>query len=235
MALPSIATERGTSPWVKLLIQTSAAMVLVLFGFGVPTITNPFGEPIASGIWKGVWRPRGDSFPALPRSLKILFGVLFGAFTILYLCHAWAPEMSPDGSGYHLGLLARYLREHGFERLTTNMYAGLSAGIEMLFVPAFVIGRHSAAALVHFAMTFSLALAMFAYGRRLGKPWVGAVGALLMYASPVVGLDGTSAYIDVGVAAIARQPETGGLCALNQAGRLTIRLGNGLRIRLRRG
>ena len=38
-----------------------------------------------------------------------------------------------------------------------------------------------------------------------------------------------------GVAAIARQPETGGLCALNQAGRLAIRLGNGLRIRLRRG
>jgi len=157
---------------------------------------------IAAAIWKGVWRPRGDSFPALSLSFKIFFGVIFGAFTLLYFCHAWAPEMSPDGSGYHLGLVARYLREHGFERVTTNMYAGLSAGIEMLFAPAFVIGRHSAAALVHFAMTFSLALAMFAFGRRLGKPWVGAVGALLMYASPVVGLDGTSAYIDVGVAAV---------------------------------
>jgi hypothetical protein len=52
-------------------------------------------------------------------------------------------------------------------------------------------------------MTISLALAMFAYGRRLGRPWVGAVGALLMYTSPVVGMDGSSAYIDVGVAAIA--------------------------------
>jgi hypothetical protein len=114
-----------------------------------PVIILVMAALIAAGIWKGVWRPRGDSFPALSRSLKIFFGVVFGAFTVLYFCHAWAPEISPDGSGYHLGLLARYLRSHGFERVTTNMYSGLSAGIEMLFAPAFVIGRHSAAALVH--------------------------------------------------------------------------------------
>lgn len=168
-----------------------------------PVVIFVMAALIAAGIWKRIWRPRRDFFPALPRSLRVLFGVIFGAFTMLYFFHAWAPEMSPDGSGYHLGLLARYLREHGFERVTTNMYAALSAGIEMLFAPAFVVGRHSAAALVHFAMMVALALAMFAYGRRLGTPWAGAVGALLMYASPVVGLDGSSAYIDVGVAAIA--------------------------------
>jgi hypothetical protein len=55
---------------------------------------------------------------------------------------------------------------------------------------------------VHFAFTVALALAIFAYGRRLGKPWVGAAGAFLTFASPVVGVDGTSAYIDVAVAAI---------------------------------
>ncbi len=88
-------------------------------------------------------------------------------------------------------------------RITTNMYASLGAGVEMLFVPAFAFGRHSAAALVHFAFTVALALAIFAYGRRIGKPWVGAAGALLTYLSPIVGKDGTSAYIDVAVAAIA--------------------------------
>jgi UDP-GlcNAc:undecaprenyl-phosphate GlcNAc-1-phosphate transferase len=51
LALGAVDDLRGTSPWVKLVIQASAAMVLVLFGYGVPTITNPFGEPIASGIW----------------------------------------------------------------------------------------------------------------------------------------------------------------------------------------
>jgi len=126
----------------------------------------------------------------------------FGLFSILYFFHAWAPEMSPDGSGYHLGNVVRELRAHGFERITTDMYATLSAGIEMLFVPAFAIGRHSAAALVHLAFLVALALAMFAYGRRIGMPWVGAAGAFLTFASPVVGIDGSSAYNDVGVAAV---------------------------------
>ena len=58
----------------------------------------------------------------------------------------------------------------------------------MLFVPAFAIGRHSAAALVHFAFTVALALVILAYGRRIGKPWAGAAGALLTFASPVVGV-----------------------------------------------
>ena len=128
---------------------------------------------------------------------------MFGAFTLLYFFHAWAPESSPDGSAYHLGLVARYLRAHGFEPITTNMYAALSAGVEMLYVPAFAIGRHSAAALVHFAFAVALALSMLAYGRRLGKPWVGVAGAFLTYASPVVGIDATSAYNDVALAAVA--------------------------------
>ena len=72
----------------------------------------------------------------------------------------------------------------------------------MLFVPAFAIGRHSAAALVHFAFTVALALAMLAYGRRIGKPWAGAAGALLTFASPVVGAAGSAAYVDVATAAI---------------------------------
>jgi hypothetical protein len=44
---------------------------------------------------------------------------------------------------------------------------------------------------------------MFCYGRRVGLPLAGACGALLVFASPVVGVDGTSAYNDVAVAAIA--------------------------------
>jgi len=131
------------------------------------------------------------------------YAAIFAIFTALYLVNAWAPEWSADGSGYHLGLIARYLRAHGFERVTTNMYAGLGEGAEMLYALAFAFGRHSAAALVHFSFAVTLALAMLAYGLRLGKWWVGAGAALLVYASPVVGKDGTSAYVDVAAAAIA--------------------------------
>ncbi|HTB13545.1 MAG TPA: glycosyltransferase family 39 protein [Bryobacteraceae bacterium] len=168
-----------------------------------PMVVGVLAVPIAWAIWKGSWRLRGDAVAPLSVALKLFYGAIFAVFSVVYFCHAWAPESSPDGSSYHLGLVARYLRAHGFEKVITNMYASLSAGVEMLYFPAFVIGKHSAAALVHYAFLVALALAMFAYGRRIGKPWVGAAGSLLMYVSPVVGLDGSIAYNDCGVAAIA--------------------------------
>ena len=145
-----------------------------------------------------------SSKPAPPLSLplRVVLGLCAGVFSILYLVNAWAPEVSPDGSGYHLGFVARELREHGFRPITTNLYGMLSEGVEMLYVPAFAIGRHSAAALVHFAFAIALALTILAYGRRIGKPWAGAAGALLTFASPVVGASGSAAYVDVATAAI---------------------------------
>ncbi len=131
-----------------------------------------------------------------------LFAAIAAAFSFLYLADAWAPEISPDGSAYHLGLVARYLRAHGFEAVTTNFYASLSAGVEMLFVPAFSLGRHSAAALVHFAFLIALSVMIYAYGKRIGRPIAGAAAAVLVYVTPVVGADGTSAYIDVAAAAV---------------------------------
>ena len=140
--------------------------------------------------------------PRLPPFWKALFGVIFAAFAVLYFFNALAPEISPDGSTYHLGLVARYLREHGFQRITTNMYANLSQGMEMLFLFAFAFGKHSAAALVHFAFLLTLPLAMLAYTRRIGFPRAGVVGSLLVFASPIVGVAGISAYNDVAVACV---------------------------------
>ena len=156
----------------------------------------------ATGDWKLPAAVDGEREKPLPGAIRYLFGMIAAAFTVLYLFNAWAPEISPDGSSYHLGLVSRYLRAHGFERVTTNMLLSFSEGVEMLYVPAFAIGRHSAAALVHFAFLIALALAVLAYGKRIGKPLAGAAAALLVYLSPIVGLDGTSAYTDVATAAI---------------------------------
>jgi len=49
LALGAVDDLRGTAPWVKLAIQACAALVLVLFGYGVPLLTNPFGGSFASG------------------------------------------------------------------------------------------------------------------------------------------------------------------------------------------
>ena len=159
---------------------------------------------VTAAVVTGDWRlPAPMSGQTrLPRPIRYLFGALAGAFTLLYLFNAWAPEISPDGSSYHLSLVALYMRSHGFKPVVTEVYSTLSAGVDMLFVPAFAIGRHSAAALTHFAFLIALALAVLSYGRRIGQPLAGAAAALLVYLSPVVGIDGTSAYNDVAVAAI---------------------------------
>ncbi len=133
----------------------------------------------------------------LPGSWALLFWVLALPYTALYLAQSLGPEYSPDGSTYHLGYVARYLRQGGFGHITTSIYANLSQGIEMLFLFAFAFGRHSAAALVHFAFLTALIAGMLCYSRRFGFPEAGMGAALLVYLSPVFGFDGTAAYNDV--------------------------------------
>ena len=157
---------------------------------------------LAVAAWRGAHKSSGESLPPVPRFWKWLFGSVFSVFCVLYFFHAMAPEMSPDGAAYHLGLVSRYMRAHGFARITTNMYANLSQGVEMLFLFAFAFGRHSAAALTHFAFLVTLPLAMLCYSRRFGFPVAGVCGALLVFVSPVVGMDGSVAYNDVACACI---------------------------------
>lgn len=161
---------------------------------------------ICAAVWSGcgVRRPGGPPHHRGRFTVTgILWGIAFGIYIVLYLCNAMAPEISPDGSGYHLGLVSRYLREHGFVRITDNLYAAMPGGVEMLFLFAFAFGKHSAAALVHFTFFLALVWQVFSYARRRGFPVAGASAALLVFASPVAGIDGTSAYNDVAVAAIA--------------------------------
>ncbi|HZT33042.1 MAG TPA: hypothetical protein VFA33_24350 [Bryobacteraceae bacterium] len=147
-------------------------------------------------------RTGAPAFAPLPRRWRWLLGLPFAAFGLVYLVNAMAPEMSPDGSAYHLPLVAHYLRVHGFARITWNFYASFPQGIELLFLPALALGRHSAAALVHFLFLLDLPLLMICYGRRFGFPIPAMAAAFLVFASPVVGLDGTTAYVDAAVAAI---------------------------------
>src|SRR5205085_662586 len=74
---------------------------------------------------------------------------------------------------------------------------------------AFAFGQHSAAAMVHFAFLLALVWQMFGYrpaqapGPRPLAPGPGFLAAVLVFASPLVGIDATSAYNDVALAAIA--------------------------------
>jgi hypothetical protein len=158
--------------------------------------------------WRYGAAPAGDFAPLapLPRlstPWKFLFSAPFAFYAVLYLSNSLAPEFSPDGQTYHLGLVYRYFREHGFHRLTTNMYSNLPMGLEMIFLFAFAFGRHSAAATVHCCYLLALPVLILNYARRIGRPRTGVCAAMIVYLSPVVGIDGVSAYNDVALGTTA--------------------------------
>ena len=155
---------------------------------------------IAALTWKSI--PRPAAWPPIPRRWKWFSAALFAAFGVVYLVNAMAPEMSSDGAAYHLPFVARYLHAGGFERIANDFYASLSQGIELLFMPAVSLGGHSSAALFHFLFLLDLPLMMVCYGRRFGFPVPALAAAFLVFASPLAGWDGTSAYVDVAAAAV---------------------------------
>ncbi|MDQ6758966.1 MAG: glycosyltransferase family 39 protein [Acidobacteriota bacterium] len=138
----------------------------------------------------------------LPSAWSMLFGAVYGLWGCLYLLAALAPEASVDGATYHVALPALYLRAHRFVPLTSNLLADLSQGLEMLFLFAFAFGKHSAASMVHLLFTLITPVGLLSFGKRIGSPQAGAVGALLFLLSPAVALVGTVAYVDLAVVAV---------------------------------
>ena len=108
---------------VFLLCSAGIAYLQAFFVIGIAVIVSAIAQ-----LWPG--RPRW-SWWLIP----------FAAYFVFYLANAMAPEVSPDGAGYHLGLVARYVREHGFVAITDNFYAAMPGGVEMLFLFAFAFGR----------------------------------------------------------------------------------------------
>jgi len=140
--------------------------------------------------------------PRLGRMWRLAAAGLFGVFTWIYLLHAIGPEYSPDGSSYHLGLVSLYDQAGRLLKITDSMFALFPQGIEMLFLHAFAVGKHSAASLVEFLFLAALAALLYSYGRRSGHPLAGLLASFGVYASPIAGWAGTRAYIDTAVAAL---------------------------------
>ncbi len=160
-----------------------------------------WAAPVVFGVAAGV-TVIGSALARRPRIVRLepAWILVFVPFAVLYLVNAAAPEMSGDGSGYHLGEVRRYFDAGRMVAITTSMYAMFPQGMEMLFWVAYSFGRHSAAALTHLACLGVLTGAMVAYGRRFLSIWAGIGAALLVFLAPVVGVDASSAYVDIGLA-----------------------------------
>jgi hypothetical protein len=135
---------------------------------------------------------------ALPR-MAVAFRMVLGVAGALYLVYALAPEIQADAAGYHLRLVADYVRLHGFSS-RTGFYDVLPQGMEMLFVPAFAIGGASAAKLVHFAFLLMSVPLIRALALEAGLTDLqGCAAASFFFLAPVCGVAGTAAYTDSGL------------------------------------
>src|SRR5260370_15388005 len=122
--------------------------------------------------------------------------IILAVYAGLYLVHAAAPEIQPDGITYHLGLVSEYARLRRFPD-RVGFYHILPQGMEVLFLFAFVIGKHSAAKLVHFGFLLATVPLIIEVGRRIRLPdYLSSAAAAFYFCAPVVGLAGTSTYND---------------------------------------
>ncbi len=160
---------------------------------------------IAAAYWKWGLLPSRIALRLLRISLSrdlllwvfVPIGLAYGGLMLINAC---TPEVLNDAVAYHLGLVKRYYDTHGFPRITTNFYAFLSQGAEMLFLFAYALGRHSAAKVVHLAFAVATVAALLTFSRRNGIWQAGLVAAVLYIGAPVVGLDASTAHIDAALA-----------------------------------
>ncbi len=195
----------GLERWLFRYLTGGAALSLLVFFLTAAHLAY-VSVFVAAGfaiLAAGLWRSRRQAAAASPGEAIPARWLIFALclaipFVELYLCHALGPEYSSDGTAYHLGFVARYLREHRFPVITTDFHASFPEGLEMLFLFAFSIGKHSAAAMTHLLFLFAAAAGLVAYGARFGRARAGIAAAVLLLLAPVAGADATTAYVDAG-------------------------------------
>ncbi len=138
------------------------------------------------GLWGGGHKfpPKNSSTP-IPLKWKLTMWAVYLVFGGIYLSIALAPEASLDGSSHYASHAVRWAQQAGFASGDLRQYQ--PGGVEMLFLFAFTIGRHSATAMVELLFLFALPSGVLTYARRLGEPRAGVLAAVLFFTSPVVG------------------------------------------------
>jgi hypothetical protein len=155
---------------------------------------------LGTGIFGiALWRYRSMTLPVPARRLPAMnwwFRALFACYGLVYLAYVFAPEIQPDAVAYHLGLVQEYVRLHSFPN-RVGFYEMLPQGVEMLFVPAFAIGAHSAAKLVHFSFLVVTVAIIRHICLELEIPDIKACCASAIFLiAPVTAIASTSAYTD---------------------------------------
>jgi hypothetical protein len=131
------------------------------------------------GLWLWLRRPEsgGATRERVPVAWNVTFAGGFAVFGLLYVSRALSP-----------GCLAVPLTA-----AAADLEAGFPRGVEMVLGAASALGGPAAAALVRATFLLILPWLVLGYARRCGMPKAGVFGALLAFASPAVGIEGSGA------------------------------------------
>jgi hypothetical protein len=192
---------RVSLPWPVQLLAGAGLLSVAALGVGLAGGANAWAlAALGLLVMAAAAMVRMPAPPVRPRTRWLWWWL--APFVVVYLVHAMAPEISPDGLAYHVALPLRYLREGCVGTVPFNMYGQLSQGMEMLYLFALPWGGRSAAAVVHLGFLAALTAMIWDYGRRVvGRAGAGAA-CVLVFCAPVVGIDAASAYTDVAAAAV---------------------------------
>lgn len=131
----------------------------------------------------------------LPEQSILLVSVgLIGLFNLAW---ALAPEIQFDALAYHLAVPKVYLAEHRIVNLSYGYFAHL---VEMIFTLALALHGQIVAKLLVLAMGITVALGVYALGRKLFSPRAGLWAAALFYSPALVGWLLSTTYVDLVIA-----------------------------------
>lgn len=123
---------------------------------------------------------------------------LAAVMLLLTLLQALAPPTGYDALLYHLAAPREFLRLGQVVPLPDLQQANMPFTVEMLYLYGLAFGSDSLPSLLHLAFAVLLALATFAFGRRLLGPRVGWLAAAILLSSSAVPIYARMANVDFG-------------------------------------
>src|SRR5687768_5994583 len=110
-----VALDRSEAPWIAF-ITGSAVLSMLVFAIAISGLA--YASVFASIGVASIAAAYALRVPLLPSPVQLTFvwratlGLIGIVYAAVYLANSVAPEASPDGSAYHLGLVRRYFEAH---------------------------------------------------------------------------------------------------------------------------
>jgi len=148
--------------------------------------------------WPSCWR---EKRAALRPSgfFERLGATLVVAMLVFVLVRGLAPVTDYDGLTYHLVVPRDYLQAGRVFPRPGESHANFPLTVDMLYIPAILLGLESAARLIHLGFGVLLGLGVYTLAGRLLKSRSGAWLALFVFGTtPVIGTVGGYAHTDLG-------------------------------------